>query len=117
MSCHSGMSLPRCRGIAVASATDPVTCSSVRRAIPRKPYFSLMISPCSVTRRRPLTVPGGAPSTAVCVLLPPRLTDPPRPWNSVNSMSSLSIAWTSISWAFWMAQRDEAMPPSLLLSE
>ena len=33
------------------SSRAPLTSSSVRRAMPRSPYFAWMISPCSVTRR------------------------------------------------------------------
>src|SRR5439155_977458 len=43
------------RGRAVASATALTVCSSVRIAMPRKPYFALMPSPCSVTRKLPPT--------------------------------------------------------------
>ena len=67
------------RGRAVASATALTVCSSVRIAMPRKPYFALMTSPCSVTRKRPRTERGGALRIALAILPPPRLTVPPRP--------------------------------------
>ena len=48
----------------MASSTAPAVTSSVRRAIPGRPYFMRMISPCSVTRSRPATEPGGDARTA-----------------------------------------------------
>ena len=61
-------------------------CSKTRRAIGRRPYFSLISSPCSVMRRRPRRAPSGPLRTSTSVRPPPRSTPSPWPWNSVRSM-------------------------------
>ena len=100
-----------------ASNTAPVTSSRVRSAMPRRPYLAWMISPCSVKRSRPFTVPGGEASTPSRGLEPPRPTVPPRPWKNVRSTPAARADAVRAACARYSAQREAAMPASLLLSE
>ncbi len=56
-------------------------------AMSGRPNLKRIISPCSVTRKRPATEPGGCDRIAAWAGPPPRPTVPPRPWKSSNSTS------------------------------
>lgn len=63
-----------------------------------RPNFACTISPCSVTRSVPATLPGGWLLIATCMGPPPRPMEPPRPWKRVSlTLNSLQTA-TSCSW-------------------
>ena len=72
---------------APASSVAAATCSMWRAAITGSPYRAKMTSPCSVSLNRPSTEPGGWASRARLAGPPPRPSAPPRPWNSVSTMS------------------------------
>ena len=80
----------------VAAAMD----SRFVAALSRLPYLAAMISPCSVMRMRPCTVPRGCARIASKAGPPPRPTEPPRPWKicirtpaSANTAASARVAW------------------------
>ncbi len=81
------------------------------------PNLRWITSPCSVTRRRPLTEPRGEAITARVVLPPPRLIEPPRPWKNAIDTPALCAIFNNSTCAFCSAQREATMPPSLLESE
>ena len=69
----------------IVSSVAATAASRFRSAIPGRPYLKEIVSPCSVSCRRPATAPGGCASTAAYVGPPPRPAEPPRPWKSVSS--------------------------------
>ncbi len=62
-----------------ASNVAAVMDSRLAAALSRVPYLAAMISPCSVIRMRPRTVPCGWARMAANDEPPPRPTAPPRP--------------------------------------
>ncbi len=104
-------------GVSDASSTAVVYSSRLRTARPGSPNFAWIISPCSVTRRRPATLPGGCARMAWWVGPPPRPTVPPRPWKSVTFTPWRSHAATMSSWPRYSAQAAASRPASLAESE
>ena len=60
--------------------------SRLRYARPGRPYLNEIVSPCSVSLRRPGGWPAGWARIAACVGPPPRPVLPPRPWKIVSSI-------------------------------
>ena len=65
----------------LASIVAATSASRLRRPSSGSEYLLAMISPCSVTRRPPVTLPAGCARIASYDGPPPRPTVPPRPWN------------------------------------
>mmetsp|Transcript_2993 Transcript_2993/g.10136 ORF Transcript_2993/g.10136 Transcript_2993/m.10136 type:complete len:255 (-) Transcript_2993:333-1097(-) len=80
------------------------------------PNLAWTISPCSVTRRRPSTDPGGCDWMARYMGPPPRPTDPPRPWKRVsatpNSLHTFTISCCDLKSAQLAARRPASFPES-----
>ncbi len=65
----------------LASIVAATSASRLRRPSSGSEYLLAMISPCSVTRSPPVTLPAGCARIASYDGPPPRPTVPPRPWN------------------------------------
>ena len=89
--------LARAVGRASARVTSGNAESSVAASAPRgcgtrapgRPYLNEIVSPCSVSLRRPGGCPAGWARMAAWVGPPPRPALPPRPWKIVSSIPPL----------------------------
>jgi hypothetical protein len=91
--------------------------SRLAAATSRVPYFAAMISPCSVMRMRPRTVPCGWARMAAKDEPPPRPTAPPRPWKICIGVAERSNTECRERVAWCSSQTEVRYPPSLLESE
>ena len=80
-------------------------------------YRANTTSPCSVTLRRPSTLPGGWAVTALCSGPPPRPNEPPRPWNIVRVTSFARAQATIAACALARVRVAAAGPTSFAESE
>src|SRR5690606_39040637 len=115
--CASSALVAAARGASVDSSVAATSNSRCQRPTSACLYLIGMLSPCSVRRSWPATVPGGCARIASKLDPPPRHTEPPRPWNrrsrtprALNTSTSSRSAWYSV-------QFEVRKPPSLLLSE
>ena len=73
--------------LGLGAATSSVAASAASRfryASPGRPYLNAIVSPCSVSFRRPGGSPCGCARIASYVGPPPRPALPPRPWKTVR---------------------------------
>ena len=103
-------------GTAVRSVAATAA-SRFRRARPGRPYLNAIVSPCSVTLRRPSTACGGCARIAAYVGPPPRPALPPRPWKTVSSTPRSPASQASRSCARKISHCAVTTPPSLPESE
>ena len=95
----------------------PAASLAWRCAMAGSPNLACTISPCSVMRRLPCTLPGGWLWIARCIGPPPRPMEPPRPWNSVSRTPCALHTATISSWQVYSAQAAARRPASLPESE
>ena len=106
-----------CSGVSDASSSAAASSSRCERPMRGSAYLAWMISPCSVRRSCPRTLPGGCARIASKLGPPPRPTVPPRPWNRRSCTPCSPASRTSCCVVWYRFHCDARKPPSLLLSE